>query len=98
MKKKNFYMIVKYFFTPKKDSQNKEKLLNERVYFTDKLKNKDVAEASFIVDLINYKMIKNRYKHNRDTHIPDEEIIKNFVQIYQKELLLHAKEFGISIN
>lgn len=54
--------------------------VDERAYIYERLKWRDEIEASIIIDLLNAKVLKNRFGK------PDDDVFKHYVAEYKQEI------------
>lgn len=55
----------------------------ERAYIVDRVSNKMMQEATFIIDIINNTVIKNRHSEQSDA----ETVMKHFMPKYSQEIM-----------
>lgn len=88
------FMIIKHFIIPRdkfstsmKDYKNKgEKIVQEKVLFRNKINKKELLEATYIINLMNGVIEKNKHKDNEKNAITNEEILIHYLKEYKHEI------------
>ena len=62
-------------------------LVDERVEFSIKFKEKLANKSSYVVNLMDNLCIRNRYRYDRDNPVSDDEVMKYIVAVYQNDIL-----------
>lgn len=90
----SYYLHVKYVIRPaegaktssKNYMQEGEKNVSEEVTFLDRLRKNDILVASYIFDLENIKVIKNRFRNDVDNPVDDATALRHYLDKYANEI------------
>lgn len=66
-------------------------LIDERVEFHMKLKQKKLPYYTYVIDLIKNECIKNSYRYDKDNPVDDAAAVQYFVTEYRAEILDQMK-------
>lgn len=66
-----------------------KKKINEYIDFSQKITNKNLIEATYIFDIAEKKMVKNRYRdhENKDKIISDDAVIEYLLKTHKTDIL-----------
>ena len=72
--------------------QTKEaNLIDERVEFKLKYKQKLADKCTYVIDLANNKCVRNSFRHDPDNPVTDQKAITYIVKEYEKEILEYLR-------
>lgn len=87
-KRKSIYFVVKYVRAMNKQTHKQEML--EMVYLVDRVKNRDMDEATVILDLLESKVTKARYENMQDY----DTALKYYQNKYPKKINPILEEYA----
>ena len=67
--------------------KGEDQKLDEQISFSRTLNKTKLSSATYIIDLLNNKCIKNRYRHDQKNPVTDEHVINYFCKEYQQEII-----------
>lgn len=68
--------------------QTKEaNLIDERVEFSLKFKEKLAAKSTYVLDMVENKCIRNRYRYDQDNPVEDNAVMQYVVKEYKDDIM-----------
>lgn len=62
-------------------------LIDERVEFSLKFKEKRAIKCSYVIDLVKNECVRNRYRYDQDNPVADQDVIRYIVKEYQEDIM-----------
>ena len=103
---RNKYFIVKHYILPASDARTEsknygkegKKLVDERVSFTPRLSDRDLAEATYIINLDDKTVVKSRFRHHEENEVKDTDAIRHYLKEYKEEITRENKNYDFNIK
>ncbi|MEE9572676.1 MAG: hypothetical protein V3W20_06510 [Candidatus Neomarinimicrobiota bacterium] len=91
------YLMITHHMHPSKEHKTEmkdwgtkgKKKVEEYTEFSQKISNRNLTEATYIYDIKENKMAKNRYRDNdkKDSMVTDENVIEYIMKEYKGEMV-----------
>lgn len=91
------YLMIKHYLHPSKEHKTEmkdwgrkgKKSIEEWIEFSQKISNKNLTEATYIFDIKEKKMVKNRYRDHEDVKktVSDYKVIEYLLKKHKSNML-----------
>lgn len=89
------YLMITHHMHPSRDHKTEmkdwgtrgKKNVREYTEFSQKISNKNLVEATYIYDIKEKKMVKNRYRNNKESVVTDANVIEYIMKEYKEEII-----------
>ncbi len=90
----NKYLVVTHYIIPSRESVTSmkdfgtkgAKQVDERIHFRNSLSNKDIVNATFIIDLETDSVVKNRHLDDRENPTKDDDVVTHYMKEYSEDI------------